>query len=108
MYRSAMCVGLSLGSSTPRIRGMVVLLLALALFVTGIVADHQHLAVAADDLAILADPFHARSHLHETTAPRCRFMGRFMGKSCYSSAPPDVQGGCVKTTRFVGWWSPPA
>src|SRR5262249_53329673 len=65
-----MCVGLSLGMSTPRIRGMGLPLLALALLVTGVGADDQHLAVPPHNLAVLTDPFHTRSHLHRWTPTR--------------------------------------
>ena len=37
---------------------------ALALLVTGVLADHAHAAMAADDLALLADFLDARSDLH--------------------------------------------
>src|SRR5579862_9320791 len=37
---------------------------ALALLVPGVLADHHHHAVAADDLALLADCLDARSYLH--------------------------------------------
>jgi hypothetical protein len=40
------------------------LLLALALLVPGVLADHHHHAVAADDLALLTDGFDARPDLH--------------------------------------------
>src|SRR5579884_3358532 len=59
-----MCVGLLLGRSTPRIRGMVVPRSALALLVARVLADHQQLAVPADQLALLADTLDARSHFH--------------------------------------------
>ena len=37
---------------------------ALALLVTGVLADHAHAAMAADDLALLANFLDARSDLH--------------------------------------------
>ena len=42
--------------------------LTLALFVPGIGADHDHLALAADNLAVLANPLHTRSNLHGPAA----------------------------------------
>src|SRR5580700_3847993 len=39
--------------------------LALTLFVTRVRADHEHLAVTADDLALLAHRLHRRSYLHD-------------------------------------------
>src|SRR5579862_1234038 len=60
-----MCVGLLLGRSTPRIRGMVWFpRSALALLVTRVLADHQQFAVPANQLALLADTLDARSHFH--------------------------------------------
>src|SRR5262245_25534849 len=65
-----MCVGLSLGMSTPRIRGMAHLVLsALALLVPGVAANDQQLAVPAYQLAVLADPFDARPNLHDFAPP---------------------------------------
>ena len=43
------------------------LLLALALLVTRVAADYVDPPFAADNLAILADAFDARSHLHRPT-----------------------------------------
>jgi len=40
----------------------------LPLLVSGVLADHVYLAPATDDLASLADPFHARSNLHRPLA----------------------------------------
>jgi hypothetical protein len=39
--------------------------LSLTLFVARIGADDQQLAVPPNQLAIFADPFNARSHLHD-------------------------------------------
>src|SRR4051794_36732284 len=58
-----MCVGLSGGMSTPRIRG-IDSLLALPLLVPRVGANHQQLAVPADQLAVLADTLDARTHFH--------------------------------------------
>ena len=62
---------LSPGISTPRSRGMIVVLcggawcwLALALFVTGIFADDANHIVAADDLAGFAEAFDGGSDFH--------------------------------------------
>src|SRR5947209_6875829 len=49
--------------STPRIRGMRSPL-ALALLMAGIAANHVHLAMAPDDLAILANALHAGADFH--------------------------------------------
>lgn len=38
--------------------------LALALFVAWVRADHHDIAVAANDLAVIADPLHAWLNLH--------------------------------------------
>jgi hypothetical protein len=38
---------------------------ALPLLVTRVLADHQHVAVTADDLALLAHRFDRRSYLHD-------------------------------------------
>src|SRR5580692_2020182 len=60
-----MCVGLSFGMSTPRIRGMTDFpLLALALLVPGIAADHEQFSVTPNQLAVLADTLDARPKLH--------------------------------------------
>jgi hypothetical protein len=63
-----MCVGLSLGKSTPKIRGMSLTpRLALALLVTRVAANHEKLPVPAHQLAVFTDPFDARSHFHAAT-----------------------------------------
>ena len=49
---------------------------ALPLLVAGVLADHVHLAPAADDLAVLADALHARSDLHRPTRSLSRQIGR--------------------------------
>src|SRR5260370_23792601 len=60
-----MCVGLSFGRSTPRIRGTSYLLAStLALLVAGIGADDEQPALAADQLAVFTNAFHAGSHFH--------------------------------------------
>ena len=43
--------------------------LALLLLVLGILADHHDLALAADDLALLADGLHGRTNLHALLPP---------------------------------------
>src|SRR4051794_965578 len=53
---------------TPAIRAMP---LALPLLVTRVLADHEHRAVPADDLALLAHGLDRRSDLH---APRITFV----------------------------------
>src|SRR4051812_32680630 len=47
----------------PAIRAMSAL--PLTLLVPGVLADHEHRAVAADDLALLAHRLHRRSYLHD-------------------------------------------
>src|SRR5688572_30391078 len=47
---------------TPAIRAMA--RLPLPLLVTGVLADHEHPSVAADDLALLAHRLDRRSYLH--------------------------------------------
>src|SRR6516165_3718313 len=60
-----MCVSLSLGRSTPRIRGMDSLLgSTLALLVARIGANHKQASAAPDQFAVLADAFDAGSHFH--------------------------------------------
>src|SRR5579871_6239916 len=59
-----MCVGLSLGMSTPRMRGMCCLLLTLALLVPRVGANDEQAAVPPDQLAVLTDALHAGSYLH--------------------------------------------
>ncbi len=51
--------------------------LSLALLVAGIAADHVEPASPPNQLAILADPLDARTHLHETRSPS---GGAFFGK----------------------------
>src|SRR5215470_16911345 len=82
MYCREITVRLSLGISTPRIRGIRTISVIsfaqregyfgfwrngrspLALFVPGIGADHVDLALTPDDLAVLADPLDTRSYFH--------------------------------------------
>lgn len=42
------------------------------LLVAGICADHVHLALAADDLTVLADPLDTRSHFHGSSLQSLR------------------------------------
>src|SRR5665213_1332195 len=70
-----MCVGLSLGKSTPRIRGMSVTpRSALALLVTRVAANHEKFPVPSHQLTVFTDSFNARTHLHATTPERPRPM----------------------------------
>src|SRR4051794_3683786 len=76
---------LSLGMSTPRIRGILTVLrakapvagpglgLALPLLVAGVLADDVHLAPAAHDLAVFADSLDAGSDLHRFNPPPSPF-----------------------------------
>src|SRR3954468_6768199 len=58
-----MWVGLSLGMSTPRIRGMDYSS-TLTLLVSGGGADDQQLTVPPDQLAVLTDTLHTRTDFH--------------------------------------------
>jgi len=49
---------------------MVVVLLSLTLFVLGVVADHPHHTLAADDLALVADLSNASSDFHGSSSSR--------------------------------------
>src|SRR5437660_8462120 len=61
-----MCVGLSLGKSTPRIRGMADSpRLTLALLVARVGADHVQLPLPLYQLAVLADPFDTGPYFHD-------------------------------------------
>src|SRR5262245_48412438 len=88
-----MTVRFSLGMSTPTRRGISGPLcflratrlgsLALALLVTGLAADHAHHALAAHDLAVLANPTDGRSDLHgRLHAKRLRFATTTRDKRC--------------------------
>jgi hypothetical protein len=82
MYWSEITVRLSLGISTPRIRGIrsfslrlvqhearavdsISLSLTLALLVAGVGANHVHFALAAHNLAVFTDSLDTRSHFHD-------------------------------------------
>src|SRR5262245_57419895 len=91
---------------------MADLLLSLSLLVTGIAANDQQLAVSADQLAVLADPFDTRSNLHGSQAPCVLGHTRSRGKRCYSSASTPIQGGGAKLASHLciipaGSGSPP-
>src|SRR6476660_8640022 len=101
-----MCVGLSLGRSTPRIRGMDRSpRSALTLLVTRVLADHQQFAVPADQLALLANTLDAGSHLHRRTLPvgrRSRVCGNY-----YPSTPPRSRQGHFVTNTPSRQPNPP-
>src|SRR6476620_1711641 len=63
MYVRPTSTRLFSGTLIPEIRAMP--LLPLPLLVTGVGADDQHRAVAADDLALLAHRLDRRSYLHD-------------------------------------------
>jgi hypothetical protein len=63
MYVRPISTRLLSGMLTPAIRA--IFLLALALLVARIRADHEHPPVAADDLALLAHRLDRRSYLHD-------------------------------------------
>src|SRR5262245_6565 len=80
MYRREMCVGLSGGMSTPWIRGMCptrlsvyVKPLALPLLVAGGFVGDWGDALPLDQLALIANPADARSHLHDPPARQVGF-----------------------------------
>src|SRR5215813_344357 len=104
-----MCVGLSLGMSTPRIRGMGLPLLALALLVTGVSADDKHLAVPPHNLAVLTDPFHTRSHLHRWTPTRFTCKREIIFVAATPCAGKRRKSGERHSTRKAGsrWASSP-
>jgi hypothetical protein len=65
MYRKETWVGLSLGMSTPRIRGMDDMApLALSLLMARVAANHVQLSVPPYELAVFANALHAGSNLH--------------------------------------------
>src|SRR3954449_9559680 len=63
MYVRPISTRLFRGMLTPAIRAMADL--PLPLLVTRVLADHEHAAVPADDLALLAHRLHRRSYLHD-------------------------------------------
>src|SRR4051794_16417761 len=64
MYVSPISTRLLRGMLMPAMRAMERCSSALPLLVTGVLADHQHPPVAADDLALLTHRLHRRSYLH--------------------------------------------
>src|SRR5438093_11644150 len=68
-----MCVGLSPGMSTPKRRGIARNSSTLSLLVPRVTANDQELAVAAHQLAVLADALHARPNFHRR--PRGQYRG---------------------------------
>src|SRR5919112_3868275 len=62
MYVRPISTRLLRGMLTPEIRAKV--FLPLTLLVTRVLADHQHAAVPADDLALLTHRLDRRSYLH--------------------------------------------
>src|ERR687894_630861 len=62
MYVRPISTRLLRGMLTPEIRAKV--LLPLTLLVTRVLADHEHAAVPADDLALLTHRLDRRSYLH--------------------------------------------
>src|SRR5262245_52110560 len=98
-----MCVGLSLGMSTPRIRGIVLPYLPaglpLALLVPGVGADDVQPAVPPHELAVLADPLDARPHLHGPTPAGPCLRPEKLANRLYSSARLPRQGGLADSPR---------
>src|SRR3954447_3002079 len=64
MYVSPISTRLLRGMLMPAMRAMGRCSLALPLLVTGVLADHEHPPVAADDLALLAHRLDRGSYLH--------------------------------------------
>ena len=67
---------MSLGTSTPEIRAMLCVPLALALLVPGVAADDVNAAVAPDDPALLTHSLHACSDFHMFLV---RYLDRYVG-----------------------------
>src|SRR6185295_3396014 len=83
MYGSENSTCLSRGMSTPAIRA-IVLLLALALLVALVRADHAQHPVPPDDLALVAPLLDRRRNLHRSS--RHRFLTEAVG----DSSPAEV------------------
>src|SRR3954469_2772244 len=64
MYVSPISTRLLRGMLMPAMRAMGRCSLALPLLVSGVLADHQHPPMAADDLALLTHRLDRRSYLH--------------------------------------------
>src|SRR3954471_8376933 len=69
---------------------------ALPLLVAGVLADDVHLAAAANDLAVLADPLDAGSNLHRTS-----YSFSNNAESDLASDPSSVSG--RRAVRLVLW-----
>src|SRR5690349_24743439 len=82
MYVNPISARLFRGMLMPAIRAMG---LPLPLLVTWIGADHEHRAMAADDLALLAHRLDRRSYLHEPFPEDVRSAGRTQ------SIPPQAR-----------------
>src|SRR5438132_5631014 len=82
MYVSPTSTRLLSGMLMPAIRA-ICLKLPLTLLVTRVLADHEHGAVTADDLALLAHRLDRRSDLH---APRSTFFIRKNRRRAQESA----------------------
>src|SRR3954471_2616505 len=81
MYVRPISTRLLRGTLTPAIRAISES--PLALLVAGVLADDEHRAVTADDLALLAHRLDRRSYLHD---PFRRCLARWHGSGC--------RGGC--------------
>src|SRR5438067_13819308 len=89
-----MCVGLSLGRSTPRIRGTNYLLASsLALFVAGIGANDEQPPLAADHFTVLTYPFYAGSHFHRQPLAALAGLSRLKGNYFFINPGDFEQGG---------------
>ena len=89
---------LSLGRSIPAIRAILFNLqsiLALALLVLGVLANHHNTAFAANNLALLAHGLHGRSYLHKFVTFLSAFcVLDFAGRGLFA-APGDPATGQV-------------
>ena len=76
---------LTRGRSTPAIRAMMCISSTLPLLVAGVFADDAHDALAADDLALVANLLDARTNLHD------RALCRLLACRVRDSSPARVE-----------------
>src|SRR5881397_2915547 len=112
MYVRPTSTRLFSGTLIPEIRAMRAL--PLPLLVTGVLADDQHRAVAADDLALLAHRLDRRSYLHDPfrvgvqrqrlwlpgrlPLPKTRVRAHEQARG--AQAFHDSKGGSVRSVRY--------
>src|SRR5687768_14574668 len=97
----------SFGMSTPAIRAIESVLLALALLVALVLADNPHHAVTADDLALFAARLDRSSNLHlfpfpvvEASLPRR--LPKSLAEPVRDTAPGQVVGGKLHPDPVTG------